>query len=192
MAISTEWFQDRLRDRRLSQRQLAKMMGIDPAAVSLMFRGRRKMTVEEAAQIAVLLQSTTAEVMEAAGAPVRGGELVPIRYLVQSGGAVVPVAQGLHDMADAPPGLPAEAVAIQNRAGGLEDGWVYFCGAEHQRPDAALGQYALAAIRDNGVVLAHVRRGYRKGAYNLASADGTTTQAELAWASPVLWIRSST
>jgi len=36
---------------RLSQRKLAKLLDLDPAAVSLMLRGRRKMTAEEAAAI---------------------------------------------------------------------------------------------------------------------------------------------
>ncbi len=38
MPIDTEWFRDRLASRKLSQRGLAKAMGVDPSAVSLMFR----------------------------------------------------------------------------------------------------------------------------------------------------------
>lgn len=65
--IDTGWFQGRLADKRLSQRQLAKRMGLDPAAVSLMLRGKRKMSAAEAADIAVLLGVSADEVLLHAG-----------------------------------------------------------------------------------------------------------------------------
>lgn len=192
MPIDHEWFTTRLADRGLSQRRLAKLMGIDPSAVSLMLRGMRRMTVDKAAQIAVLLQSTTTDVMEAAGVPITGGDRVPITGILLSDGHVEQVAEGLHDNVEAPPGLPVGAAAIQARTSSLEDGWLYFVSAEHGKPDAAVGQLALVAIRDNGLRLAHVRRGYRRGAFNLVDTAGRAFQSvELAWASPVFWIRTS-
>jgi transcriptional regulator with XRE-family HTH domain len=190
--VDTEWFRDRLASRKLSQRGLAKLMGLDPSALSLMFRGRRRMTVEEAAQIAVLLQATTAEVLTAAGVEVQGGERVRLMGYVQAGGKVTLEAEGLHDTVDAPPGLPTDAVAIQARHGGPEDGWVYYLSETHAPPVAALGQLAVCAVRDNGLLLAHVRRGYRAGAFNLQPIGAPEqTNISLAWATPVLWIRAS-
>ena len=52
--MDTNWFRDRLADRGLSQRALARHMGLDAAAVSLMLRGRRVMKLTEAAEIARL------------------------------------------------------------------------------------------------------------------------------------------
>lgn len=66
--IDTRWFQDRLADKRLSQRKLASMMNLDPAAVSLMFRGKRKMSAAEASEIAKLLGVEASEVLMRAGA----------------------------------------------------------------------------------------------------------------------------
>lgn len=66
--IDTRWFQDRLADKRLSQRQLAARLQLDPAAVSLMLRGRRKMSVAEAAEIASYLGVEVDEVLRHAGA----------------------------------------------------------------------------------------------------------------------------
>jgi transcriptional regulator with XRE-family HTH domain len=66
--IDTRWFQDRLADKRLSQRKLASMMNLDPAAVSLMFRGKRKMSAAEAAEIAKLIGVSPNEVLVRAGA----------------------------------------------------------------------------------------------------------------------------
>lgn len=53
--MDTKWFRDRLADKGLSQRGLARHMGLDSAAISLMLRGRRAMKITEAAEIASLL-----------------------------------------------------------------------------------------------------------------------------------------
>ena len=53
--MNTEWFRQLLSTRKLSQRGLAKLLELDPAAVSLMLRGQRKMTNEEAHQISMIL-----------------------------------------------------------------------------------------------------------------------------------------
>lgn len=65
--IDTRWFQDRLADKRMSQRKLASVMNLDPAAVSLMFRGRRKMSAAEAAEVARILNVEVDEVLRRAG-----------------------------------------------------------------------------------------------------------------------------
>lgn len=65
--IDTNWFRSRLADRRLSQRQLAKLLDLDPAAVSLMLRGKRKMSAAEASEIAVQLGVSVQEVLVRAG-----------------------------------------------------------------------------------------------------------------------------
>lgn len=77
--VDTRWFQTRLADRKLSQRSLAKVLGLDPAAVSLMLRGKRKMTAEEAVEVSRVLGVDVEEVLRHAGislgtiAAVKGG-----------------------------------------------------------------------------------------------------------------------
>ena len=61
-----QWFKDRLSERKLSQRGLARSMDLDAAAVSLMLRGKRIMKMTEAAEIGKLLGRPASEVMEAA------------------------------------------------------------------------------------------------------------------------------
>lgn len=195
MAIDTQWFLDRLAERKLSQRGLAKLMGVDPSAISLMFRNKRRMTIEEAAQIAVLLNASTGEVLRAAGveAPTSASRITVIGY-VNSAGVVSLEAEGLHETVDAPPGLPADAVAIQSRTAGatLNDGYLYFMSGDHLPPDSAVGHLAMAAIRDNGLQLTHVRRGYSRGVYNLVDWSGAQrTNVSLAWAVPILWIKTT-
>jgi hypothetical protein len=196
MAINTQWFTDRLAERRLSQRQLAKLMGVDSAAVSLMLRGKRRMTLEEAAQLAVLLQSSTQEVLEAAGVPMNAVRQVPVIGFKQADGTVVLTPEGTHDMVDAPPGLPGDAVAIQARTAGTDrqvvDGWLYYLSERQHNPDKAVDTYAMVAIKNNGLLMRHVKRGYKRGTYNLSDEFGRTQQnVELAWVSPVFWIKTT-
>lgn len=196
MPIDTRWFTDRLDERRMSQRQLAKLMGLDSAAVSLMLRGKRRMSMEEAAQIAVLLQSSTQEVLEAAGVPLNSGRQVPIIGFALADGTVVLHPEGTHDMVDAPPGLPADAVAIQTRSAGSErpmyDGWLSYLSERQHPPEKSIDTYALVAIKSNGLHMRHVKRGYKRGTYNLTDNTGRTTEnVELAWASPVFWIKTT-
>lgn len=196
MTIDTQWFVDRLQQRKMSQRGLAKLMGIDSAAVSLMFRGKRKMTLAEAAQIAVLLQSSTQEVLEAAGVPITTERQVPVIGYMHADGSVGLEPEGTHEMIDAPPGLPGDAVAIQCRTARSEqdlvDGWLYFLSEMQHNPERAVGTFSMVALKNNGLQMAHIKRGYRRGTYNIINNTGAITQnVELAWASPVLWIKTN-
>lgn len=65
--VDSRWFQQRLMDQRMSQRAMAKLMGLDPGAVSLMLRGKRGMSAAEAAEIARLLDVAVDEVLLRAG-----------------------------------------------------------------------------------------------------------------------------
>lgn len=191
MTVDPHWFANRIADRGLSQRKLAKLMGLDPSALSLAFRGKRAVTVDEAAQIAVLLRSTTREVLEALGVQISGVQPIKVAGILDANGTVNLVAEGLHDTVEAPPGIPADALAIQARTREINDGWLYFVGAEHGPPEAAVGHLSLVAVRDNGLKLAHVSRGYRRGAFNLTVGQGDPQSYELAWATPVLWIKTT-
>lgn len=71
-SVDSRWFQSQLALNRLSQRRLAKLIGLDPSAVSLMFRGKRRMTAEEAAMVSRLLNVDVQEVMTRAGIDLRG------------------------------------------------------------------------------------------------------------------------
>jgi transcriptional regulator with XRE-family HTH domain len=69
-AIDTGWFKGLLHDRQISQRQLAFKMGMDPASMSLMLRGKRKMHLQDAELLARQLNVRVDEVLFHAG--VRG------------------------------------------------------------------------------------------------------------------------
>ena len=196
MVIETQWFVDRIAARQLSMRGLAKLMGLDPAALSLAFRGKRKITLEEAAQLSVLLDVSTTEVLERAGIKPHGEHKVKVIGYRMPYGHVQRAGEGLHEMVEAPPGAPGDCVAIQARTAGSSseaiDGWIFYASGDHGNPSRAMGQFALLAIKGNGMKLAHVRKGYKRGTYNLLSmkSEEIMQNAELAWASPVLWIKT--
>jgi len=194
-AIDTEWFVDRLEQRQLSQRGLARLMGIDPAAVSLMFRGKRRITLEEAAQLAVLLDVSTTEVLQRAGLPTHGERTVKVAGFITKDYEVMLQAEGAHDMVEAPSNVPQDTIALQARTTGTDmeliDGYLYFIAGSRRSPSEALGQLAMCAVKGNGTKVGHLKRGYRRGTYNLVNARGDIlTNVELAWASPVLWVKT--
>lgn len=75
--VNTRWFQNGLADVKVSQRRLAKMMGVDPSAVTLMLKGRRAMSASEAALIAKVLGVPVDDVLREAG--IAGGNVASFR-----------------------------------------------------------------------------------------------------------------
>lgn len=196
MTIDTQWFNDRLAQRRMSQRKLATLMGMDSSAVSLMLRGKRRMSLEEAAQIAVFLNSTTEDVLRAAGVQTHTAQMAPVMGHCTADGSVVLQPEGTHDMVEVPPGVPADTVAIQYRTAGsslaMFDGWLMLLSEQQIPPERAVDTYALVAVKNSGLVMAHIKRGYKRGAYNILDHGGKMTpNVEIAWASPVLWQKTT-
>lgn len=68
--IDRDWFRTKLTEKNRSQRGLAKHIGIDPGAVTLMFKGERRMQLHEAEAIASFLGEPVIDVLRAAGLPI--------------------------------------------------------------------------------------------------------------------------
>lgn len=92
--VESAWFKGRLSDRNLSQRQLAKHLGLDPAAVSLMLRGRRKANAKEIAEMARLLGVGVDEVMTRLGAGVPVKRASSVEGRVEAVAAIERPAEG--------------------------------------------------------------------------------------------------
>jgi transcriptional regulator with XRE-family HTH domain len=192
--MNTKWFRRQLQDKHLSQRGLAKLLNIDPAAVSLMLRGQRRMTLAEAHRISEILGVATSEVLREAGIPTDDGiKRVPISGICGSEGIVQLLAARTHEKVVAPADVPSDAYAIQCREPGhCKDGWLLFISAAQQDPRERLEAMNLCALTDGRQVLAYIRRGYRRDTYNLTlitDAAKLMQDQQVSWASPVLWIR---
>ena len=65
--VNAKWFQTRLINKGLTQRKLAEALGVDPSAITQIFKGKRKLGLDEATTLARVLGVTLGEVLVAAG-----------------------------------------------------------------------------------------------------------------------------
>lgn len=192
--INKTWFREQLSRMGLSQRQLAKRINLDPAAVSYMFAGKRNMSMDEAKAIAGELLLPVTEVMRQAGIEVLDDvRKIPIAGYIGSGSTVTLLPKGTHDTAMAPPDVPAGSFALQVRMVQTTfDGWLYFVSGVQETPEKTTDCLCLVALDDGRLLQGIVRRGYKRELYNLVlSPDGNAVleNQKIAWAARVLWIQ---
>lgn len=191
--MQTAWFRNQLSDRRLSQRGLARLLDLDPAAVSLMLRGQRRITPLEAKRIADVLGLPTTEVLRRAGVPVQDDvQRVAVTGYADADGIVTLFPSKTHDSCVGPADCPAGTYGIQVRAPGQpQDGWLLFVSPSEREPGQHLDQLCTVAIDTGQQVLSVLRRGYRSGTHNLVNYPAMTIRPDckVVWAAPVLWIK---
>jgi transcriptional regulator with XRE-family HTH domain len=61
--VNKKWFVDRWTEKGLSLRKMAKLMGVDPSALSRTLNGEREMKIPEVGKIATILDVSRAEVL---------------------------------------------------------------------------------------------------------------------------------
>jgi DNA-binding XRE family transcriptional regulator len=192
MAIDTKWFKEKLADAGLSQRQLAKKLGLDQSAISLTFSGRRRMQFKEAADIARLIGLPVSEVLRNAGVPIDQGEqTVPLAAYMDTHGEIH--CMGYDGERVTPPKpMPAGSTAVQCRTAGsaLEhmDGWLIFGGPHVPADKMPLDTFGAAKLKNGVCVFGTVRRGYKKGRYNVSGPAGVLTDVEVEVFVPTLAI----
>jgi transcriptional regulator with XRE-family HTH domain len=196
MAIDTRWFRDRLADRQMSQRELARKMGLDHASISGLIRGKRPMRMQEAATIARLLGVPVSQVVEHAGLKLEDSrQCAIVGYVDGTGEAHI----DWHSESDRAPcmlGCPERCVAIrfQTAATTLDhlDGWLaHLLIPDDGVPADSVGRLCLVKLREGMKIVATVRRGYQPGRWNLIRlAGGALEGADLQWATPIRVLRA--
>lgn len=88
--VDRDWLLRTLAARSLSQRQLARRMKVDAASVSRLARGRRHLTLEEAAELARILVVPVREVIEHAGIDLTAPAVALTDYTVDFGDVLHP------------------------------------------------------------------------------------------------------
>lgn len=194
--MNTQWFRARLQDFKLSQRKLAFMLGIDPAAASLLLRGRRRMTTREAHQISTILGVPLLEVMRQAGIDVTEDmHRCAVAAFVDENGLITTLGQGTHDVVLRPGDCPVGAFAIQVRCHACgQDGYLLFVSPAQLPAESNLDKLCMAVTAEGKQLVATVRRGYKTGFNNLLlwPSNRMLTDIEVAWTSSVLWIKPRT
>jgi transcriptional regulator with XRE-family HTH domain len=198
MSIDTRFFRNLLTDRGISQRGLAKKLGLDAAAVSLMFRGKRRMQMHEAADVARLLGVSLDEVLAHAGIrPPRSDAdfadlMIPLVYWMDGNGEMHALDPG--ERIEIKSALPDDVVACQCRTAmsSIEhmDRWLLIFRAPASRgvqPDA-VGRYSVMRLQGGVMTAGYLRPGYRTGTYAV-HGPMNLLDAQVEWAAPVLLIQ---
>ena len=61
--VDKQWFVDRWTEKGLTLRKVAKLIGLDPSALSRMLNGEREMKIPEIGRIAAVLEVSSAQVL---------------------------------------------------------------------------------------------------------------------------------
>lgn len=193
--INTDWFRDKLAEKQLSQRGLAKLMGLDSAAVSLMLRGKRQMRISEAAMIANFLGVSPEEVIAHVGPTTDTPAPIAIIGTVNGGGRIR-WGDALGEVPRPVGELPLRCAAIQCRTAGTGsldymDRWVLFIPEPHDISEVRAECIdRLSVVRPAGgdSMIAQVRRGYAPGRWNLRGPVVNAEETALDYAVPILLI----
>lgn len=201
-AVNGPWFKDRLADKELSQRRYAKLVSMDPAAVSYMFQGRREMKMDEAIAFASIAGVPLEDVLANAGLALpesTGKEVCSVTGSIDATGELATGKVDASRRVPVPPECPADrtvAARFKTQATAAEamDGWLayYVDGAQRVSPDV-IGRLSVAKLTGGKTIVGVVRRGYVKGTWTVSpwTPGGTTIEnAALESATPVLWLRT--
>jgi transcriptional regulator with XRE-family HTH domain len=197
-SVNEKWFRDRITDRGTSARQVAHQMGLDPAAMSLMLRGKRGMSPQEAADLSQILGVSYEDVLKHAGIalPTDSKKMVPVVGVVDDAGLVSATVSGprrVERSVGTRDDMAALRIQVPNDP---TDGWTAFYVPSGRLEPDAVGRLAVVQARGKGAprYLGVLQKGYERDKWSLvplrvgvagARVDGVAVE----WAAPVLWIR---
>lgn len=191
--VNTPWFLDRLASLKMSQTKFGELMGLDKGAVSLLLRGRRKMSVHEAGQIAGIFHVPVDEVLRHAGvdARVQPAGKVKVAGWIDAEGEVHHGGANGPKSVSAPPGVDARCEALRAQTGGPFDGWLLFYRPTTEVSPDAIGRMCIVRIGGRDSLLVRVvGRGYEAGYFTVTGwTGGASENVRLESAAPVLWMQ---
>jgi transcriptional regulator with XRE-family HTH domain len=202
LEIDDQFFRDALKAADKSQREMARYMGLDPAAITLMLQGRRAMQLSEAQQIADFLGIAIEDVLRHAGlhlssdAPAAGnGKLsaVPLQGTVGADGEIKLDAKASGKTVEAPVKLPAEAAALRAIADVfaptvMRGALLYFKPSQVVEP-SAIGRLSVVRLSNRSLKLRHVAPGFDFDRFTLTGLSDSQENITVLAATPVLWIK---
>jgi transcriptional regulator with XRE-family HTH domain len=190
VAMDTDWFQNRLRDREISQRRLAEMLGLGPSAVSLMLRGKRKMTMTEAADMSRLLGIPVNDVMAHAGIrPGQPKQSVPLFGIMDKEGEIHTIKGGKRIACALE--MPDTALAVQVQDSEfIADGMTFFYEPRAGIDAESVGRFCVIELATGQRHIRFLKPGRERGLYNLVGWFSVSIEnVKVKTASPILWIK---
>lgn len=189
--VDKRWFMSLLQVRKLSGRQFAHRLGLEPSAWSRVLSGQRKLSVDEVQRVARELQVRPEEVVERLGIELApdGDKSIAVRYKALANGEVV-WERGLGRVAT-PPGAQggAEAARIAAQGASWMDGAVCVWNPSSEVGVEAVGRLAVYKVRgEEGLRLGILRPGAR-GKMTGTGLDGVGQDGlGVEWASRVVGV----
>lgn len=173
-------------------------MGLDAPAVSNMLKGKRGMSIDEAAMIAVYLNVDIHNVLTHSGITVVSATSRRIRVVgyVTAGDQMVLKSEndpgdGIEDV-EAPPGFFGSAVIVRGDSFSPRflDGEILAYRDEPGDPELLLGSEVIAHLTDGRTLLKRLGGGSTPGRYSLISLNPTVpaiVDAPLEWVAKIEW-----
>lgn len=196
--VNEDWFKSQLAARGSSQADLARFLGRDPSAVSLMLKGKRRFQMKDAENIASYLQAPVEEVLKAAGIPLaqQSAEIVRVKIVgVCTGEMLVNMQSSAVAMIDGHRDLPRDSVAIRMQtlgsAASYMDGWVLFFSPSNAIDPSMVNQMCVIELTTGDRRIGQLQRGYQSYTYNIVLLGGGTLEdIEVKSANPITWIKT--
>lgn len=207
--VNAKWFKDQLKRRNLSQREVARILDINQAVISHMFKGTRKMPLEEVPKWAKVLGVPESDILTNAGiqsstaAALSGSANLEISGWVD-GHLVVHFGDksGLKGPTIAPNPLAETLISVVRcqTAGspfeGMDGALLYFQNHGIFDPEA-VGRLCVVKIQNktqahqDQFLVRTVKRGYEPGKHNLALPNGNVVEEGVVVesAAPIVWMK---
>ena len=197
-AVNSDWFRAQLAARGSTQADLARFLGRDPSAVSLMLKGKRRFQMKDAEDIASYLQAPVEEVLKAAGIPIAEQKSEAVRVKIVgtcNGEMLVDMRPSTVAMIDGHRDLTRDSVAIRMQtlgsAASYMDGWVLFFSPSNAIDPSMVNQMCVIELTTGDRRIGQLQRGYQSYTYNVVLLGGGTIQdIEIKTACPITWIKT--
>ena len=169
--IDKKWFDDLLMDRRMTQRELAAAIDMDPSSLNLLLQGKRRMTTQKASDIARILGVSIEDVIaHSGGTQTDHRGRVPLIGHIDGNAAMI--ASDSTQSAISPGALEPGSVAATFLTAGtpidLMHGWLSFLAPQRGPTLSDIDRTAIVKVRGyDAPMLRLLRRGSSAGLWTL-------------------------
>jgi transcriptional regulator with XRE-family HTH domain len=192
-AINAKYFRSALADADKSQRDMARALGVDPSAIVMLLKGKRRIQLDEAQKISRLINRPIEEVLAAAGMQIHSSKAqvlpTPDRRMrlagyVDENGRILP---GDGDEISVPRFVPADAMVLVFRPahGNWLAGALFIVRPSISIEPTAVGRCCWVKPSDGDSIIAHFDRGLTRDGWTLRTPTGDTHQAQVTAVSAV-------
>lgn len=198
LAINRKWFIDKLADHKISQRQLAAKMELDPAAMNRTFKGSRKMQMHEARDIATIFGVPFEEVAIHAGVDPREAaskeSRVPVVGWIDEDFTIhldegIRGARFVTSSCDGGPGIEALRFQTTDTAADALDGNILYYRPSTGVAANTAGRWCVVKRPDGKIQVRVLKPGYRRGTYNLITPLSGQTEEDVVLESAATVVR---